>query len=399
MKKAFLFLLLPFSFCQGQTPVAPVTGWLTTVDSATQQIVLRWQASADSAVIGYHICTGSSDTGCFDYGTVLGRLDTSYICLDHSPLEQHQYRLHAFDSTDNVSELTPFFGNVVLTAEVPDCEKTVRCHWSPYEGAPKAHTYERLEYQLEIIREPHDTAFMVLTGREEGEPLEWIFDLPESATRVWLRVVVSITNDNYFRSESNIVMVERRTIDTASVVAITDIEYDSIHTVVNLTCEVDTGFEYTLYRSIDGSPWRRVESFHPRQSPFHYTDSNINPYDSLHCYQLEVFDPCGLNPRYSNTAWVVVPTPPSPLAWFPNTIVVGDDRNGTFLPIIRGLKGNLYQLTIYNRMGLLVYYTEDQDAGWTPPSQTPQGAYTYFLRCRYNTGDIKTYAGTVVLIH
>lgn len=396
------FLLFPFSFCQAQAPVAPVTGWLATVDSASQQIMLRWNASADSAVMGYHICSGSPDSGCFDYDSIIGRLDTGYICADHNPLAQHHYRLSAFDTAHphNFSELTPYFGNVVLEAEVPDCETTVRCHWNPYEGAPKAHAYERLEYQLEIIREPHDTAFIGITGREEGDgrPLECTFVLPESVTRVWLRVVVGISNDNYFRSESNIVMVERRTVDTASVVEIRDIEYDSIHTVINLTCEVDTGFEYTLYRSIDGSPWRHVETFQPHQSPFRYTDRNINPYDSLYCYQLEVMDACGLNPRYSTTAWVVVPDPPKPFIVIPNAIIAGDERNGTFLPKIQGLMGNLYDLTIYNRKGLEVYHTTDQDAGWTPAASTPQGAYTYQLRCRYNTNEIKTYHGTVVLI-
>ena len=393
--RMFILMLLPLT-ALGQAPVAPVTGWLATVDSATQQIVLRWNVSADSAVVGYHICTGSSDTGCFDYDTVLGRFDTSYICVDHSPLERHHYRLHAFDSANNVSELTPFFGNVVLTAEVPACGTSVSAHWNPYEGYWPDSVLGQPNSYIQTLMEPFDTAFIIRQGYTNSVTGEWSDEISEAVTRIWLRVM--LLSNRGFRAYSNIVMVERQTVDTASVVEIRDIEYDSIHTTINLTCEVDTGFDYTLYRSIDGSPWRHVETFHPHQSPFHYTDRNINPYDSLHCYQLEVFDACGLNPRYSTTAWVVVPDPPKPAIAIPNIIVAGDERNGTFLPKIRGLKGDLYELFIYTRMGLLVYQTTDQDAGWTPPASAPQGAYTYFLRCRYNTNDIKTYSGTVTVI-
>ena len=390
----FNFPLSALNSLQAQEPVAPVTHWLATVDSATQQIVLRWRPSADSATLGYHICTG---TPCLDYDTVFGRLDTSYICLDHSPLEQHTYRLHVFDSAYNVSALTPSFGNMVLEADVPDCETTVSAHWTPYEGIPDDTNAHAIHYILWQRLEPLDDDFVSYFSTNHGTPMEHTFSIPEAATRVWLRVEV-YRNEDKFRAFSNIVTVDRRTVDTASVVAIRDIAYDSILTAIDLTFEVDTAFEYTLYRSIDGTPWRFVETFHPHQSPYHYHDPNINPYDSLHCYQLEVMDACGMNPRYSNTAWVVVPDPPAPAIAIPNIIIAGDDRNGTFLPKIRGLKGDLYELFIYNRMGLLVYHTEDQDAGWTPPAATPQGAYTYFLRCRYNTNDIKTYSGTIIVI-
>lgn len=392
---SFFFIFSSFFVSLHAQDVAPVTEWMATVDSATQQIMLRWQPSDEISTMGYHICTGDP---CLGYDTVFGRFSTSYTCVDHDPLEQHTYRLHVFDSSYNTSYLTPFFGNVVLKAEVPECETMVRCHWTPCEGFPRPGGYEQPFYQLEILREPYDTVFTGLTGRNEGEPLEYTFDLPESVTRVWLRVVVGISNDYFFRSESNIVMVERRTIDTASVVAISEIDYDSLRTVVNLTCEVDTAFEYTLYRSIDGKPWQRVDSFRPKQNPYRYTDRDVNPYDSLYSYRLEVFDACGMNPRYSNTACVVVPDPVEPAAAFPNIIIIGSGDNGTFLPRLRGLKGDLYELHIYNRQGLLVFHTTDPDDGWIPASSIPQGAYTYALRCRFNDNRVKVFLGTITVI-
>jgi len=380
---------LPYGKASAQHPVAPVTGWEATVDSATQQIMLRWRPSTDSATLGYHICSGNP---CLDYDTVFGRLDTAYICLDHSPLEQHLYRLHVFDSAYNVSELTPAFGNMVLTADVPECETTVSASWTAYPGIPSG----RPLYTLQVRLEPFDSSFVDIYSTADSNRLNHTFSMSEAVTRAWLRVL-AVGNDG-FRSLSNTVAVERRTVDSASVVLIDSVVYDSIHTTVELTFTVDTAFEYTLYRSIDGFPWRTVTSFRSNSPHATYTDYDINPYDSLHCYQLEVLDACGMNPHYSPTRCTVVPDPPAPAIAIPNIIVAGSGENGTFLPEIRGLKGDLYELTIYNRMGLKVFHTTDQNAGWTPPDSAPQGAYSYFLRCRYNTNDIKTYAGTVILV-
>lgn len=383
-----MLALLPMPVL-AQSPVAPVTGWLATVDSATQLVELRWQPSVDSSILGYHICTGNP---CLDYDTVFGRFDTNYICLDHSPLEQHIYRLHAFDSAYNVSELTPPFGNIVLQADIPECETTVDTRWTPYTGLPDRSP----RYTLQVRFEPFHEGFNDYYTTVDSTALEYSFDIAESVTRMWLRVMA--TDGNGFRSLSNMVVVERRTIDTATVVDISDLLYDSIHGCNRLVLQVDTAFPYTLYRSIDGSPWRPIHTFQPTETLYHFSDCDINPYDSLHCYQLGVRDACGMNERYSATRWVVVPDPPDPGIALPNIIVAGDERNGTFRPVVRGLKGDLYQLDIYNRAGLSVYYTEDPEAGWTPDTKVPQGVYTYRLRCRYNNNDIKTYTGTLIII-
>lgn len=388
----FIPLLLPLVGL-AQTPVAPVTGWLATVDSATQQIELQWRPSADSTVMGYHVCSGNP---CLDYDTVFGRLDTSYICLDHSPLEQHTYRLHAFDSTHNVSELTPFFGNVVLEADIPACGTTVSAHWNRYEGfwtdSVNGEPWSILQARLE----PFDTIFRDVVTCTHLSPQEWSFEIPDAVTRVWLRVLIEGINHR-FRSLSNMVVVERHTVDTASVVAIESIEYDSLHTAINLTCSVDTAFEYTLYRSIDNKPWRAIATFQSPLTIYPYSDT-VNPYDSLHCYRLGVKDACEMNERYSAERCVVVPTPPDPKIAIPNAIIAGDAENGTFRPVIRELKGDLYELDIYDRHGMHIHHSEDPAAGWTPPAEIPQGAYAYLLRCRYNTNEIKSYAGTFIII-
>ncbi len=386
----FVFHLPYLNRIHAQESVAPCTGWLATVDEVTQQIVLSWHPSPDSDVMGYHICTGIP---CIDYDTVFGRLDTSYICLDHNPLEQHTYRLHVFDSAYNVSALTPSFGNMVLTADIPECESTVTASWTPYEGMPDG----VFDYRLMIRIEPYDSIYLEDYATSADGTLSYSFELPEGATIVSIKVLARNTT-GHLVSQSNVVRVERMTVDSASCNDITSIIFDTLQTAIKLNLQVDTAFVHTLWRSIDGTPWHEIATIQSTTQTLVFTDTDINRFDSLHCYQLSVSDACGLNERFSPTVCIVVPNPPKPNIAIPNIIIVGNERNGAFRPNAVSLMGDLYELYIYNRNGALVFSSKDPTAEWRPGTETEQGAYTYYLRCRFSNNRIHTYAGTFLVI-
>lgn len=389
----FTFHLSPFTSLQAQHPVAPVTDWLATVDETTQQIMLRWRPSADSATMGYHICTGSP---CLDYDTVFGWLDTTYICADHSPLERHTYKLHVFDSSYDVSSLTPPFGNMVLSADIPECATAVSTSWTPYQGMPDGVG----RYTLMVRQEPFEDSFEEYYTTDSAGTQAYNFDMADGATRVHVKVLAYNRRGNLV-SQSNVVSVERRTVDSAAFVEIVSVDYDTLTSTVKLSLHTDTAFHtdrYTLWRSIDGSPWRELAVINPHQPYFTYTDDDLRRNDSLHCYQLSVADACGMNEKYSATRCVAVPDPPEPGVLCPNGIIVGDDRNGTFLPWLRGWDGETYELTIYNRLGMQIYTTSDPRQGWRPNTEIPQGGYAYVLHVGFRKGVKKTYTGTIIVI-
>lgn len=377
-------------FLRAQEPVTLCSDWLATVDDSSQNIVLRWRPSPDSNVMGYHICSG---TPCVDYDTVFGRLDTTYICLNHSPLEQHTYRLHVFDSAYNVSQLTPSFGNIVLTAEIPECQPTVTASWTPYEGMPGGLG----GYKLMAMMEPTDTAFTQVGVFSANDSLRYTIDIHDNTTRVNLKVV-AFNQQGTLESHSNIVGAERRTARTACCNSISAISYDSVRRQVALQLYADTSFTHTIWRSIDGSPWRVIDNIRPAQTESEYYDTDINRFDLLYCYQISVADDCGLNEQFSHTVWINVPAPPQPSIYIPNVIVAGSENNGAFRPVTNGIMGDLYQLNIYNRSGLLVFSTEDPAAEWKPADNVLQGAYSYHLRIRFNDNKIHTYIGTLIII-
>ena len=391
------FIILHFSLfipLFAQDTVAPVTRWLATV--VDNQIVLSWTPSTDSNVMGYHICTG---TPCLDYDTIFGRTSCDYICLDHNPLERHTYRIHVFDSAYNVSALTPSFGNIVLSAAVPQCSTEVTASWTPYVGMPGGVS----SYQLWAKLEPLEETFSFRYGTDSAGTLAYQFDIDDRVTRVWLKVHAvgfpdTITGGRLV-SQSNVVAVARLTVDSSAFLYVNTVTYDSVTTSIHLTFSADTSYQpdhYTLWRSVDGSPWIPITTLPlPLDS---YTDYDVNPFDSLHCYRISVTDACDMNEKYSAVQCVVTPDPPSPAVAIPNTVLVGNPDNGTFLPWFRGLKGDLFEMYIYNRQGILVYSTTDPTIGWTPSATTSQGVYTYAIRCRYNTNTIKTYTGTILVL-
>ena len=258
-------------------------------------------------------------------------------------------------------------------------------------------------YQLWVKQEPIEENFSVVNSIDSTGPYAYHFEIEENVTRVWLKVHAvgfpDTLSGGRLVSQSNIVAVERLTVDSAAFIHITSADYDSLTTSIQLSFDSDTSYHtdhYTLWRSIDNSPWRAIATL-----PFPldtYVDYDINPFDSLYCYRLSVTDACDMNEKYSSTLCVVTPDPMPPAAAIPNIIIVGDPDNNTFLPQFRGLKGDLFEMHIYNRQGILVYSTANPAEGWLPTTSTPQGVYTYAIRCHYNNNIIKTHTGTVLVI-
>lgn len=87
--------------------------------------------------------------------------------------------------------------------------------------------------------------------------------------------------------------------------------------------------------------------------------------------------------------------------WFPNTFTPDIEGNNLF-GIHTVMTLDTYEIYIYNRQGMLVYYSDDQNAPWDGTLEggdaAPQGTYVWFCRYSYSPDATHTLRGTVTLI-
>lgn len=116
------------------------------------------------------------------------------------------------------------------------------------------------------------------------------------------------------------------------------------------------------------------------------------PVDSVHLMLVAYNISC------QDTAVCVVPVYRSQLL-FPNIFTPGLPQNHLFLPSGYGVSD--YELWIYDRRGVLMFYTDDREQAWDGTSNgqpCQQGSYAYICQYTISTGERKQQAGTVTLI-
>lgn len=97
---------------------------------------------------------------------------------------------------------------------------------------------------------------------------------------------------------------------------------------------------------------------------------------------------------------------PDILSYIPNTFTPdGDGLNDLFYPVLYGADSTEYNLTIYDRLGKKVFYTEDINAKWngSNPRTTdyfvPDGVYHYVINVRMlGSAEIKKIKGWITLL-
>lgn len=73
----------------------------------------------------------------------------------------------------------------------------------------------------------------------------------------------------------------------------------------------------------------------------------------------------------------------SPSVWVPNVFTPSRDNNNRFLPKMRSVKSEGYSLRIYNRYGLMVFFSEDVNEPWNGYYKgkiVPTGCYVYIIQ-------------------
>lgn len=273
------------------TPTSPTQQGVATVDEATQKIRLTWDPNPDTDIMGYYLCSGNP---CLDYDTVWGRLQTTYMCQDYSPLAQHVFRLLAFDSCMNPSPLTEPFGNLVLALQSADCSPQITLSWNPYQGMPGGVDHYELEARFDSNPWHLEQQLTATTAT---------LTVPNTVSEVSLRVK-AVNGTHSLEALSNIVTHHPATSANLAFIHISHASVMSSGRAVHLAFHLDGSFPssgYRLYRAEDNAPFHRVAIIpYSGQDNIEYIDHSLSADQHIYRYQLSSPDECGTGEKYSS---------------------------------------------------------------------------------------------------
>lgn len=262
---------------------------------------------------------------------------------------------------------------------------TLQCRWqADCHGKKYQLTALTESPRIEWSSSPHDTN---LDGHEHDR-IVWV--MPEDSTTVY-----SLTSFRTFRSDTLFC-------PTTKNVALRPVSFPRAALSVvptRLTFSNTTLTAYDLNNIYPHRQWAMVT--YPSSDTLHLVDTS-----SAVTYPVSVLDDSILviltvsNGVCFDTAQATVPVVRAAL-WIPNVFTPNQDINNRFMICGPGLLD--IELTIYNRLGLVVFSTDDLNSGWDGTHKgtpCPQGAYPWHLR--YRTDEIpnewQVAYGTVTLL-
>lgn len=288
-------------YMSDDSPTAPAQWGVVTVDASGQALLLQWQPSADTDIMGYMVCEGTPSIA---IDTVFGRLNTQYSPQGYAVDSVWHFRVCAFDSCRQASPLTDVCNNMVVTLDTDPCSRQVDVQWNEYLNMPDGVSH----YEV-WAAEDGGTLHRVAEVGSAG-PYQTSFEVGEAtmAVAVEVRMVpaqgqqVSCSNrvgetfatserPNYFYLRKVSVCDDDATVQ---VVAQTDPAYD--------------GINYTVYRSIDHGAFYAVGHCSPdADGTLRWQDHSVHPAELTATYRLGVTDGCGRNELFTQRGSTLLP--------------------------------------------------------------------------------------------
>lgn len=270
-------------------PTMPASWGVVTVDQSTQKIMLQWNASADTDIMGYLICEGTPSMA---IDTVYGREMTQYLFAQGDVTEEYLFRICAFDSCRQASPLTDAANNMVLSVGGEPCSRTFVASWNSYQNMPSG----VLRYELWLKED--DIPYRRVGQTDDGAAASLSFEVGEGCMRfsVYVRV---LSADGQNVAYSNIVDEELGTTERPAYLYLRKVSVSdngSTVTVMGQTDPAFSGSDYRVYRHVEEGAWSLVGHCSPSaDGTLVWIDEGAHPADEVYTYRIGVFDGCGRN--------------------------------------------------------------------------------------------------------
>ncbi|HKL02664.1 MAG TPA: hypothetical protein VJ911_03275, partial [Cryomorphaceae bacterium] len=224
--------------------------------------------------------------------------ESEFLYEDASPSAPNNLVVIAFDDCGNDLSYEEIYTTMFLKSDYTECEQSVTLSWNPYEGWEEGVD----SYNL-YVDDGLGSEVIQVSAEEESYELEIT---PNLEYCVYLEAVSSGTQR---ASTSNMACF------TTTYPAVVDYAYlSSVSTVDNTNIRVNllqdstgSGTTYDLYRKREGSEFQKIATLNQSTSELiSYTDTDVDPQNTIYTYKFRVFDGCGQELFETNTGKNIV---------------------------------------------------------------------------------------------
>ncbi len=280
-------------------PTAVASWGVVTVDDETQQLLLQWNPSPDTDIMGYLVCEGTPSMA---IDTVFGRTNTQYRPSQFAADEVHLFRICAFDSCRQASALTDACNNMVLRLQTVPCDLTVTASWNEYLNMPVGVDH------YEVWISENDSPFREAARVAGNGSCTVTFTI--ASNTVTLRAYVKAVGSQYY-AVSNKVEWIFSSAERPKYLYMRKVSVNDEGTEVSITGQTDPQFQsndYRIYRSVDGAEASIVAHCQPDPTGLlTWQDNTANPKESTISYFFGVIDGCGRNEIRSQSGTTLLP--------------------------------------------------------------------------------------------
>lgn len=275
-------------FVSDNDPTMPAEWGMVSVDMASQHIILSWEPSVDTDIMGYLICEGTPSIA---IDTVFGRTNTEYAYMRDSCLDAHIFRICAFDSCRQASALTQSCNNIVLILNAPPCTGTATASWNHYQNMPSGVG----GYEVWVSR---DGGAYARVAQLDAQTSDYTLSVDDDVADMSL-YVKAISADGRYVALSNVVTEHFSTADQPAYFYLRKVSVNGEEKDVCVVGQTDPDFpvsDYRVYRSSAGGAYSEVGHCSPDISGrLEWHDNSVLPANGVYSYCFGVTDACGRN--------------------------------------------------------------------------------------------------------
>jgi len=310
---------------------------IDTVSIVNGVINIGWQKSNSNDVKGYIVYYVDSDNKNIPIGSNYGKNNTLFIDTNNKNIDvkSYKYRIVAFDSCDNYSNISAEHVTMLLSSKVNFCNLSVELEWTHYlSWVPTEREYEI------VISDSHGIINSIIV---DGSINKYVIDFLKNKENYFFTIRAKNKKTNY-TSSSNVLKVLTEFVENPKEIYLSNVTTVGSDILVNWVINEESDIDYfILYREYN-DVLKKFNLDYQGNIEYAYLDVDVLN-DNVYKYYVSAINTCGTEIIFSNKSSNIV-------------LKIIENNN------VYGLKWNNYENWLSTRTNSLIYQKDEDTNLW-----------------------------------